>query len=68
MQKNNFIILCKAPQRYGGLEVISPIISEIKKINIKAYLYFHKKSICLDQLNKDIILRNVVEKHLIIIS
>ena len=32
MQKNEYIMICKAPQRYGGLEVISPIISEIKKL------------------------------------
>ena len=63
MQKNEYIIVCKAPQRYGGLEVISPIISEIKKnVRTKAYLYFHKNSRCFDQLKKDKTLNNAVEK------
>ena len=63
MQKNEYIIVCKAPQRYGGIEVISPIISEIKKIlRIKAYLYFQKNSKCIEQLKKDKLLNNAVEK------
>ena len=43
MQKNEYIIVCKAPQRYGGLEVISPIISEIKKMLRTKHIFIFKK-------------------------
>ncbi len=63
MQKSEYIMICKAPQRYGGLEVIAPIVSEIKKlIEVKAYLYFHKNSKCFVQFKKDKYLKRIVEK------
>ena len=41
--KNEYIIVCEAPQRYGGLEVISPIISEIKKNVEQKHIFIFTK-------------------------